>query len=200
MYDSETKLNYNYHRSYDPATGSYTTSDPIGLAGGWNTYAYVNGDPVNLVDPDGLNPLKKICDFIPACKAAAAAALKKITDACKKVLGKADDAPKSPPNPYGKKGGPQHQDKIKERINDLKNEGHEHVGGGNLPEERIPTPGGEKSYRSPDITTRAPDGSTYRENVGRTNANGNPIPRETRALDDIESATGQRPGYTPYDR
>ncbi len=69
-----------------------------------------------------------------------------------------------------------------------------------MPEEVIQTPGGCKSCRRPDITTRAPDGTIYRENVGRSTGGGNPIARERRALDDIEAATGQRPGYTPYDR
>jgi RHS repeat-associated protein len=53
-YDQETGLHYNYHRYYDPATGRYLTADPIGLAGGINLFAYVGGNPVNLVDPYGL--------------------------------------------------------------------------------------------------------------------------------------------------
>ena len=54
-YDAETGLHYNYHRYYDPAPGRYLTADPIGLAGGINPFAYVGGNPVNLVDPYGLD-------------------------------------------------------------------------------------------------------------------------------------------------
>lgn len=53
-YDVETDLHYNYFRDYDPSTGRYVQSDPIGLAGGLNTYGYVGGNPLRYVDPYGL--------------------------------------------------------------------------------------------------------------------------------------------------
>ncbi len=53
-YDRETGLHYNYFRDYDPSTGRYVQSDPIGLKGGINTYAYAGGDPVTSADLFGL--------------------------------------------------------------------------------------------------------------------------------------------------
>jgi RHS repeat-associated protein len=54
-YDVETGLSYNYQRDYDPATGRYVESDPIGLRGGnYSTYGYAGEDPVSLTDPLGL--------------------------------------------------------------------------------------------------------------------------------------------------
>jgi RHS repeat-associated protein len=51
--NAETGLHYNYFRDYDPQTGRYIESDPIGLPGGLNTYIYAYGNPSRYIDLNG---------------------------------------------------------------------------------------------------------------------------------------------------
>jgi RHS repeat-associated protein len=61
-YQTETGLNYNYFRDYDPQVGRYVESDPIGLRGGsYSTYSYVRNNPISLMDPLGLCPNPSNC-------------------------------------------------------------------------------------------------------------------------------------------
>ncbi|WP_231118116.1 RHS repeat-associated core domain-containing protein [Lysobacter silvisoli] len=53
-YDAATGLNYNYFRDYDTGSGRYVQSDPIGLEGGINSFAYAAGNPLENSDPEGL--------------------------------------------------------------------------------------------------------------------------------------------------
>ena len=48
-------LYYRRNRYYDSEKGRFTQEDPIGLAGGLNTYGYATGDPITFSDPDGLS-------------------------------------------------------------------------------------------------------------------------------------------------
>jgi RHS repeat-associated protein len=73
--DPETGLYYYRARYYDPRAGRFITKDPIRFAAGdVNLYRYVQNNPVNFIDPDGLSPVgwvikltktgyKKICSL-----------------------------------------------------------------------------------------------------------------------------------------
>ncbi|MCF6299805.1 MAG: RHS domain-containing protein [Proteobacteria bacterium] len=83
FWDSESGQHYNYFRDYEPGTGRYIESDPIGLEGGWNTYVFTHANPVNYFDSNGAQtegalatcaiggPFNPACDvaiIINACK------------------------------------------------------------------------------------------------------------------------------------
>jgi RHS repeat-associated protein len=53
--DGNTGLYYNTFRYYDADAGRYSAEDPIELAGGLNLYAYTHGNPLNTIDPEGLD-------------------------------------------------------------------------------------------------------------------------------------------------
>lgn len=58
--DTESGLYYNYFRDYDPTIGRYIESDPIGLWGGINTYAYAEGNPLGFSDRFGFQVGKAV--------------------------------------------------------------------------------------------------------------------------------------------
>ena len=56
-WDEEKGSYYNMFRDYDPETGRYLQADPIGLAGGLNTYAYSLNNPITIFDSTGEGPI-----------------------------------------------------------------------------------------------------------------------------------------------
>jgi hypothetical protein len=107
------------------------------------------------------------------------------------------DVAKTVPNPYGRLGGPAHQQKVSEIVSGIESRGLEPAR-----EIRIPTPAGSKSQRYIDVGARDPVTGNIVETyqVGRQTKSGLPVSRERQALDDIEHATGQRPKFEPYNQ
>jgi RHS repeat-associated protein len=225
-FDAETGLYYYRARYYSPTLGRFLQTDPVGTKDDLNLYAYVGNDPLDRADPTGLCA-EDLCvgeggaavlGAVAYYGSAALVAAGICVEACGAIhdwIGgtasgvwnhivhneakgqQADEGKKAPPNPKGSRGSQEHPDKIKERIQELKGQGHTHEAGGSEKEETVRTPGGNKESRRPDITTTDPNGKPYRENVGRQNQDGSPVSRERKAQDDIRNATGQC-AFTAY--
>lgn len=187
-FDEQTGLHYNRFRYYDPRLGRYLQADPTGIGGGLNLYAYPS-QPLTQVDVQGL----KRCECCPPggpksgkpCKPPRKKATAKKTGA--KRGPKTD--PKAP-----------HNAKIRSEANKLARAGNKIIaGGGRKPEKAIPTPGGNKDSRRPDILYETKSGEIRGRNVGKTKADGSPVTREQKAMDDLNGA-GVKTDFVPYDR
>jgi RHS repeat-associated protein len=59
-FQSETSLNQNWMRDYEPNLGRYLQADPLGLVDGASVYGYVGQNPGRFTDPTGefaVNPI-----------------------------------------------------------------------------------------------------------------------------------------------
>jgi hypothetical protein len=103
----------------------------------------------------------------------------------------------SVPNPNGRNGGEDHQAEVDRVEADMQSRGLD-----TQREYHVPTPDGEKSCRFCDVVGKDPATQKVEEmaQIGRENLDGTPVAREVRGLNDIQSATGMRPTFYPYNR
>jgi hypothetical protein len=94
-----------------------------------------------------------------------------------------------------------HNAKIRSEAQRLIDEGNTIIAGGGGKEVLIPTPGGVKEGRRPDILYETPTGERRGLNVGKTNADGTPVKREVDSMNDLNNHGGlPMDPFVPYDR
>ncbi len=191
---------YRRNRYYSPTTGRFTSSDPIGLAGGLNLYGFAEGDPVNFADPFGLFPCGPAT---PLCARVAVAVLAKLPTIIRVVSELATDLDGGEGSAIanfsrpGKRGGLDHRARLAQVGDAIEGAGLRVLAGGKLPERAVQVGGGRVRY--PDLIAQASDGSQVFVNIGKARQDGQPIAREARALEDL-SRTGITTLFVPYNR
>ncbi|HVG17080.1 MAG TPA: RHS repeat-associated core domain-containing protein [Chitinophagaceae bacterium] len=139
--------------------------------------------------------IDKVSDYVPNPKTLVKAGVKKIV----KIIVEKNkrDQQKKVPNPHGKNGGPDHQERIGEVEKSLEKEGFDKI----EKEVLVNTPGGTKQKRYIDVQgTNTKTGDVKQVQVGKENKDGSPVSSERKALDDVENATGTRPKFEPYNK
>lgn len=98
------------------------------------------------------------------------------------------------------KGQGKHNEVIEDWGKELQAGGSTIIAGGGVEREKVvPTPGGNKDTRRPDVIWEDPQGQLHYGNVGKTTADGKtPVPREQKAKADLES-TGTPTEFRAYD-
>ncbi|MBC7946551.1 MAG: hypothetical protein H7Y42_01635, partial [Chitinophagaceae bacterium] len=135
-----------------------------------------------------------VATFFPLAKGAGTAA-KAGKAVAKETAEAGEKAVTKVPNPYGKRGGPAHQNKVAEVSDDLGKKGYDKI----ETEVQVKTPGGKKETRYVDVQgTNTTTGEVLQVQVGKKNKDWTPVSRERQALDDIEKATKARPLFVPY--
>jgi RHS repeat-associated protein len=166
--DEEAGLHYNYFRDYDPVTGRYVESDPIGLAAGVNTYGYVGENPVSFVDPFGLRVLNPHAFPVSPDVMAALREFNQLIGCDKDVVITGGNRP-----PDSKFGAGPNSPHAKGLAADIYVPGQQHIvtanqairselfGGVGWYEEGYRGPNNEGPHTHVDLRPRKPDGSMY---------------------------------------